>query len=104
MKRQIADIIGTKYGGTFSFPTPSCKRPTRGGIIAIPITPKTNCLPTSPRPIDVSLVAITQAVQKRHNDAAVNKSPRDLKLSENKKMSCLWISDWIKYFCYRNVK
>lgn len=57
----------------------SAAKPARGGKIASPIVPKANCLPTSPRPKDVSLVAMTQAAPSKANPAVGQMSARILK-------------------------
>ena len=50
---------GTKYGVSG---ISDDANPASGGKIASPKVPNAICLPTSPRPSDVSLVAMTQAV------------------------------------------
>lgn len=57
----------------------SAASPASGGKMASPIVPKANCLPTSPRPKDVSLVAITQAVPRRAKPAVGQMSDNILK-------------------------
>lgn len=52
--------------------------PTSGAKTANPNAPAANCFPTSPRPVDVSLVAITTAVARRATAAAGNISAMDL--------------------------
>lgn len=54
-------------------------RPANGGNMARPIVPKANCRPTSPRPMDVSRVAMTQAVPRRANAAVGHMSDNILK-------------------------
>lgn len=63
---------------------PSTAPPIILAKIPKPSAPAANCLPTSPRPVDVSLVAITTDVLKRATAAAVKRSPNDLKFKKVK--------------------
>lgn len=57
---------------------PAAHPPIIGAKILKPNAPQANCLPISPRPVDVSLVAITTAVPNRATAAAMKMSPKDL--------------------------
>lgn len=59
---------------------PSAAPPMITAKIPNPNAPAANCLPTSPLPVEVSLVAITTDALKRATAAAVKRSPNDLKL------------------------
>lgn len=80
MKKQTAVTIGTKNVTCKLSSTASWIKVISGGATAIPTSPKAICNPISPRPTEVSLVAITQAVQIKQRAAVANISPRDLKL------------------------
>lgn len=58
--------------------TPSWISPTIGANIAKPNVPQANCLPTSPLPVDVSLVAIIIAASNNVTAAVGNMSAMDL--------------------------
>lgn len=58
---------------------PSAAPPMITAKIPRPSAPAANCLPTSPLPVEVSLVAMTTDVLKRATAAAVKRSPKHLK-------------------------
>lgn len=66
---------GIRYGASG---TSFAARPAKGGNIASPRVPKANCLPTSPRPSDVSRVAITQAAPRSASAAVGQMSANNL--------------------------
>lgn len=66
---------GTRYGLSGML---SAASPAKGGKMARPRVPTANCRPTSPRPRDVSLVAMTQAAPSKANAAVGQMSDKIL--------------------------